>query len=210
MIANRRSALWLAALACKAWAGTAHPAGVSTAIRLRVDTHGRNMCGDIPLLSAAWNSLPPEQGFPCDSDHLVVILDYEAFLKGHAGLSRNTTLRERARHAFAFTITAAWPIYINLGPHQAIADAFDRSQPWIAFAVAGVLAHEKTHAMGDLSEAAGLLAEWQLDQRFQSEGKLPKLFDIRGLERQYREVLGQENALSQENQRRSQLPRPTP
>jgi hypothetical protein len=197
MIANRRSLLWLTLLACKTWAGDTDAAGLSPGIALRVDAHGRTMCSDIPLISAAWNSLPAERRFPCDPDHLAVILDFEAFLKAHPDLAANATLRERGRQAFAFTITASWPIYINLGPHQAIADAYNGSQRWIAFAIAGVLAHERVHAMGDLSEAAGLLAEFQLDQRFQSEGRLPTVFDIRGLERQYRDALSQEKARKQ-------------
>jgi transcriptional regulator with XRE-family HTH domain len=180
--------------ACKAWAGPGDPAGPAHGIALRVDAHGLARCGDIPLISAAWNALPAELRLPCDPEHLVVIRDYDAFLKTHPDLAANATLRERARQAFAFTITAAWPVYINLGPHQSITGAFDRS-PWIAFAIAGVLVHERVHAMGNLSEAAGLQAEFQLDQRFQSEGKLPEAFDIRGLERQYRDALNQESGL---------------
>jgi len=54
---------------------------------------------------------------------------------------------------------------------------------------AGVLAHERVHAMGDLSEAAGLAPEFELDKRFRAEGKLPLEFDLPGLENQYRQAL---------------------
>jgi hypothetical protein len=197
MITNRCSALLLAVLAFEARAGSADPAGLGPEITLRLDAQGRKTCGDIPLISAAWNSLPPEQGFPCDPDHLAVILDYESFLKAHPDLAASAALREKGRHAFAFSLSGAWPIYINVGLHPALADAFNHSQRWVAFAIAGVLAHERVHAMGNLSEVAGLLAEFQLDKRFQREGKLPQAFDIRVLEQQYHEALNQEKALSQ-------------
>jgi hypothetical protein len=117
MIANRRSLLFLAVLACKVWAGSGDTAGASPRITMRVDVHGHIICSDIPLVSVAWSSLPPEQGFPCDADHLVVIRDYAAFLKAHPDLAADAVLREKGRHAFAFTITAAWPIYLyQLGP----------------------------------------------------------------------------------------------
>jgi len=206
MIKNRCSVFWVAALACKTWAGTGDTAGLSSAITLHVNAHGRTECGDIPLVSAAWRALPPERVLPCDPNHLVVIQDYPAFLKTHPDLASHAILRERARHAFAFTITAAWPIYINLCSHLAIVDAYKR-HPWVAFMVAGVLAHETVHAMGNLSEASGLLTELQLDKRFQSEGHLPETFDILGLELQYREAVRQENASRHENERR--LPQPT-
>ena len=180
MFPNRSSLLLLAALgalACPpAWAAPKDSA----------------RCSQVPLIHAAWKVLPPELSFPCDPAHLVVIRDFESFLADHPDLAANALLRERARHAFAFTITPAWPIYVNLGPHQASADAFNRSQPWVAFAIAAVLAHERVHATGNLSEAAGLLAEFQLDQRFQSQRNLPPAFDLHQLEQQYRAALAQE------------------
>jgi hypothetical protein len=63
---------------------------------------------------------------------------------------------------------------------------------WVAYPVAGVLAHERIHAMGDLSEAAALLEELRLDRRFRDEGKLPKTFDLDGLQQQYLEALAEE------------------
>jgi hypothetical protein len=150
------------------------------------------MCTVIPLVSAAWSLLPPEQRFPCDSEHLVVIRDLAKFLRAHPDIAANAALLEKARHAFAFSISATWPIYINLDSHQSLGDAYTNSQRWVAFAVAGVLAHERVHAMGNLSESAALLAELRLDKCFRNEGKLPTAFDMPGLERQYIDALDKE------------------
>jgi hypothetical protein len=204
MSKNRCTVFWVAVLAYKTWAGTGDTAGLSSAITQHVNAYGRTECGDIPLISAAWRALPPERVLPCDPNHLVVILDFPAFLKTHPDLASHAILRERTRQAFAFTITAAWPIYINLGSHLTIVDAYKR-YPWVAFMVAGVLAHETVHAMGNLSEASGLLTEFQLDRRFQREGQLPETFDIPGLELQYREAVRQENASRHEKSARLTL-----
>ncbi len=149
-------------------------------------------CTGIPVIRAAWRELSPEQRFPCDADHLVVIQDFAGFLKAHPDLAAHADLREKARHAFAFSISAAWPIYINLDSHQPFVDAYTHSSPWIAFAVAGVLVHEKVHVMGNPNESPALLAEFEVDKRFQNEGKLPAAFDLHVLERQYREALDYE------------------
>jgi len=93
-------------------------------------------------------------------------------------------LREKGRHAFAFSISATWPIYINLDSHQPLVSAFLTSRLWIAFAIAGVLAHERVHATGTPSESAGLFAEYELDRRFQEQGKLPREFDLEGMRKQ--------------------------
>src|SRR5579872_2137577 len=104
MIKNRCIVFWVAVLASKTWAGTADTADLSSAMTPHVNAHGRTECGDIPLVSAAWRALPPERVVPCDPNHLVVILDYPAFLKAHPDLASHAILRERARLAFGFTI----------------------------------------------------------------------------------------------------------
>jgi hypothetical protein len=145
-----------------------------------------------PLVAAAWRELPSDQRFPCDGEHIVLVPDFTGFLKAHPDIAARPDLREKARHAFAFSISATWPIYINLDSHQPLIDAFLTSRPWIAFAIAGVLAHERVHATGTLSESRGLLAEYELDCRFRERGKLPREFDLEGLRKQYREALDRE------------------
>jgi hypothetical protein len=102
-----------------------------------------------------------------------MVPDFAAFLEAHPDIAARPDLREKARHAFAFSISATWPIYINLDSHQPLIDAFLTSRPWIAFAIAGVLAHERVHATGTLNESAGLFAEYDLDRHFREQGKLP-------------------------------------
>ena len=147
-------------------------------------------CSQVPLLAAAWKALPAEQRFPCDAEHVVVVKNYAAFLDEHPELAANAALRERGRHAMAFVISAAWPIYINLDGHQDFVDSY-RENPWVAFPMAGMLAHERVHATGEGSEAAGLRAELALDRRFRESGKLPAAFNLILMERQ---VLEQERS----------------
>jgi hypothetical protein len=93
---------------------------------------------------------------------LAMVPDVAAFLEAHPDIAARPDLREKARHAFAFSISATWPIYVNLDSHQ----------PLIAFAIAGVLAHERVHATGTLNESAGFFAECELDRHFRERGKL--------------------------------------
>jgi hypothetical protein len=153
-------------------------------------------CTENPLIDAAWHRLPPDLRFPCDSGHLELVPDFAGFLTAHPDIAARPDLHEKARHAFAFSISATWPIYINLDSHQPLVNAFVTSRPWIAFAIAGVLAHERIHANGELSEAAGLLAEYELDRRFWEQGKLPREFDLEGMREQYRDALNQEEKIS--------------
>jgi hypothetical protein len=145
-----------------------------------------------PLVAAAWRELPSDQRFPCDAEHIVLVPDFAGFLKAHPDIAARPDLREKARHAFAFSISSTWPIYINLDSHQPLVHAFLTSRPWIAFAIAGVLAHERVHATGTLSESRGLSAEYELDRRFREQGKLPREFDLEGMKKQCREALNQE------------------
>jgi hypothetical protein len=154
--------------------------------------HDKAGCATIPLIRSAWNQLPADQRFPCDPDHLVVILDLQDFLKTHENIAVNKQLREKARHAIAFTISSAWPIYVNLESHKPLVDAYMDSQRWIMFMIAGVLAHERVHAMGTASESAALHAELELDTIFWKLGKLPNSFDLLLLERQYADALARE------------------
>jgi hypothetical protein len=148
-------------------------------------------CTSNPLVAAAWRRLPSDQRFPCDAEHVVLVPDFARFLESHADIAARPDLREKARHAFAFSISATWPIYINLDSHRPLVNAFLTSRPWIAFAIAGVLAHERVHATGTLSESAGLFAEYELDRRFSEQGKLPREFDLQALKAQYRNALNQ-------------------
>lgn len=149
-------------------------------------------CTSNPLVAAAWRQLPSDQRFPCDSEHIVLIHDFAGFLKAHPDIAARPDLCEKARNAFAFSISATWPIYINLDSHRQLVDAYVTSRTWVAFAIAGVLAHERVHANGELSEAAGLLAEYELDRAFREQGKLPREFDLEGMKEQYRDALNQE------------------
>jgi hypothetical protein len=154
------------------------------------------LCTDVPLVNAAWNQIPANQRFPCDVIHLIVIRDYEVFLKSHPEISGNDSLRERGRQAFAFSISFDWPIFVNLDGHGLLLERYNQGGYWIAFAVAGVLAHERVHAMGNPSESAGLLEEFRLDQAFQKRGKLPiDVFDLGKLRRQYANALAEEERL---------------
>jgi hypothetical protein len=153
-------------------------------------------CTSNPLVAAAWRHLPSDQRFPCDPDHIVLVHDFAGFLKTHPDIAGRPDLREKARNAFAFSISATWPIYINLDSHRPLLDAYITSRPWVAFAIAGVLAHERVHAAGDLSEAAGLLAEYELDRGFREQGKLPREFDLEGMKEQYLDALNQEGKIS--------------
>ena len=56
---------------------------------------------------------------------------------------------EKGRQAFAFSISFDWPIFVNLDGHGLLLERFNQGGYWIAFAVAGVLAHERIHAMGN-------------------------------------------------------------
>ena len=141
------------------------------------------------MLKTAISRLPEDQQFPCDPRHVIVIRDIAGFLRDHPEIAGRADLRWKAEHAMAFTIGPSWPVYINLSSHRALPDAYDRGFSWAAYMFAGVLAHERVHAMGDLSEAAGLAAEFELDKRFRAEGKLPLEFDLPGLENQYRQAL---------------------
>jgi hypothetical protein len=144
-------------------------------------------CDEVPIIRAAWEALPANVWFPCDSHHIVVVRDYAAFLRSHQDLASNWELREKGRKAFAFVILPySWPIYINLDGHQDVPIAYTLGNTWIAAALAGVLAHERVHAMGNSSEAAGLQEEMRLDIAFLLEGRLPPTFNIAKLEEQYR------------------------
>jgi hypothetical protein len=149
-------------------------------------TQSKKPCSQIPLLAAAWKALPLEQRFPCDPEHLAIVEDYAAFLEGHPDVAADPVLREKGRHAIAFVVSMSWPIYINLDSHRQMVEAY-RSNSWMAFAVAAMLVHERVHATGEASEAAGLRAELSLDQRFRKAGKLPARFDLRGMEQQVRD-----------------------
>ena len=149
---------------------------------------GSSPCGDIPLLKASMSRLPAAQRFPCDSEHVVVIRDIQDFLRTHPEISARADLRWKAEHAMAFTVGPVWPVYINLSSHRTLADAYQRGLDWVACVFAGVLAHERVHATGTISESAGLAAEFELDSRFRAEGRLPVEFDLQGLERQCREA----------------------
>jgi hypothetical protein len=153
-------------------------------------------CTSNPLVAAAWRHLPSDQRFPCDSGHIVLVPDFAGFLKARHDIAGREDLREKARNAFAFSISAAGPIYINLDSHQRLVDSYITSRPWIAFAIAGVLAHEIVHAKGELSEAAGLLAEYELDRAFREQEKLPREFDLEGMKEQYLDALNQEANIS--------------
>ena len=140
--------------------------------------------------------LPAESQFPCDAAHVRVIPDIGSFLKEHPEIAANASSRWKVEHAIAFTVDAEWPVYINLSSHQSLTDAYRRVDR-LAYVFSAVLAHERVHATGNSSEAAGLLAEFRLDQRFRAEGKLPAEFDLRGLERQFQEALEAERAARQ-------------
>jgi hypothetical protein len=142
-------------------------------------------------VDAAWKQLPSRQRFPCDSKHLEVIRDYPAFLQKHPDFGKTDALREKGRQAIAFS-AGDWPVYINLDGHEALFNRFQMGESWIAYPVAGVLAHERIHALGNLSESAGLHEELLLDQRFRREGKLPESFDLDRLEQQYLEAVARE------------------
>lgn len=153
-------------------------------------------CGDIPLLKAAMSQLPDDLRFPCDPEHLIVIRDLRAFLQDHPDIAADGNLRWKAEHAMAFTVGASWPVYINLTSHRTLPDAYDRGLVWIACVFAGVLAHERIHALGDPSEAMGLAAELSLAKRFHAAGKLPADFDVAGLERQWRDAAAAEKPVT--------------
>jgi hypothetical protein len=121
----------------------------------------------------------------------MVIDDYAAFLKAHPEIETNPELREKGRHAFAFTISASWPIYINLDDHRSLLDAY-AAEPRVAAVIAGVLTHEYRHATGVTSEAEALQAELEAGRHFRSQGLLPASFDLEGLERQYNNARVQE------------------
>ena len=147
-------------------------------------------CEEIHLLRAAMSQLPEQLRFPCDAEHVTVIRDVRSFLNEHPDIAADPELRRKAEHAMAFTVRASWPLYINLTSHRALPDAYDRGLSWVACVFAAVLAHERVHAMGNASEAAGLAAELALDKSFRAEGKLPAAaFDLAGLEKQWREAL---------------------
>ena len=156
------------------------------------DTPGKELCPGNPLITAAWHVLASDQRFPCDAGHLVLIEKFTDFLRAHPAITATAKLREKARQAFAFSIDSTWPIYINLDSHEAIVEAYMGSQRWVAFAIAGVLVHERVHAMGNPSEAAALLAEFQTDKRFRNENKLPPTFDLQAVARQYRDAIAEE------------------
>lgn len=54
----------------------------------------------IRLVDAAWKELPPDQYFPCDGSHLILIQNFGDFLKAHPNLYAIADMRERARRAF--------------------------------------------------------------------------------------------------------------
>lgn len=148
------------------------------------------MCGEIALIQSALNHLPPELQFPCDANHVRVIQNLASFLKSHPEIAANARVRATMEGSIAFTVGPAWPVYINLSSHQALFEAYrPGGMDWLTYVFAAVLAHERVHATGNLSEAAGLFAEFQLDQRFRAEGKLPAAFDLQGLQRQFQQAL---------------------
>jgi hypothetical protein len=59
-----------------------------------------------------------------------------------------------------------------------------------------VLAHEIVHAAGDPRESAGILVEFEVDQRCQKQGKLPPEFNLASLFQQYRDALQSEKFLA--------------
>jgi hypothetical protein len=149
-------------------------------------------CSGLPLLKAAISRLPEDQRFPCDPRHVIVIRDIAGFLRDHPEIANRADLRWKAEHAMAFTIGPSWPVFINLSSHRALPDAYDRGLSWVAYMFAGVLAHERVHAEGNLSEAAGLAAELEFDKRFRAKGKLPLEFDLPALQNQCRQALDAE------------------
>ena len=150
-------------------------------------------CTDEPVVNAGWHELPAALRFPCDAQHLIVVRDYAAFLKNHPAIASNDVLRENGRHAIGLTLSATWPIYINLDGHRVLPNRFDQGIYHMAYAMAGILVHERVHAMGTLSESAAMLEEYRLAEVFQMENKLtPLVFNFRALHRNYVRALVEE------------------